>query len=132
MRAVSSSEDPNFGGAGACIDGNTEDVGNDGVCATLKQDAPWIAIDYGTDVLVEKVEIFNRINCCGNVTRHVYVIVSDELPTSATEKFTGGTQLGHFEGPAADGEIITISGKSNAFKICFKMVSQGNSPLADT
>ena len=37
------------------------------------------------------------------------VRISDELPSSASEMFTGGTTIGWFEGPATDGEHIVIT-----------------------
>ena len=99
-----------------CIDGITEglDAGLvDGVgqiCHTNGEPAPWIAIDYGTTVIVERVEIFNRRYCCGERTQNVDVRISDELPTSGGQMFSGGTLLGRFPGPATDGQEITISG----------------------
>ena len=66
--------------AAKCIDGNTRgvDVGvSDGeavdLCHTKREPTPWIAIDYGTRVTVKRVEIFNRIDCCGDRTRNVEV-----------------------------------------------------------
>ena len=107
----------NFGAA-KCIDGNTEgpDEGvSDGAsadfCHTEEEPTPWLAIDYGTTVTVQRVEIFNRRQCCGNRTRNVDVRISDELPTSGSQMFSGGTLLGSFAGPATDGQQITISGR---------------------
>ena len=100
-------------GAGNCIDGDTETVhpGVNAMCHTKRNEAtPWISIDYGTRVIVDRVEIFNRLDCCGNRTRNVDVRISDELPTSADQMFSGGTLLGHFAGPGTDGQHIIISG----------------------
>jgi len=103
-----------------CIDGV---IGNDSsICATNHEDAPWIAIDYGTSVTVQRVEIFNRgsdstgcvSNGCGERTRNVDVRISDELPTSASQMFSGGTLLGHFAGPGTDAQRIIISGQAMA------------------
>ena len=44
-----------------CIDGDTGGA----LCHTDNEATPWIAIDYGTRVMVERVEIFNRADCCG-------------------------------------------------------------------
>ena len=107
----------NFGAA-KCIDGNTEgpDQGlSDGAsadfCSTEDEPTPWLAIDYGTTVTVQRVEIFNRRQCCGFRTRNVDVRISDVLPTSGRQMFSGGTLLGRFVGPGSDGQHITISGK---------------------
>ena len=110
-------DDNNFGAA-KCIDGNTEgpdegllDGTSDDLCHTEEELTPWIAIDYGTTVIVERVEIFNRRYCCGERTQNVDVRISEELPTSGSQMFSGGPLLGSFAGPATDGQQITISGK---------------------
>ena len=101
--------------AAKCIDGDTE--GPDGghgtdMCHTNNERAPWIAVDYGKTVAVHRVEIFNRVACCGARTRNVDIRISDELPTSGSQMFSGGTLLGHFAGPASNGQHIIISGET--------------------
>ena len=100
-------------GAGNCIDGDTETVhpGKNAMCHTKKDLTPWISIDYGTRVIVERVEIFNRRDCCGDRTRNVDVRISDQLPTSGDQMFSGGSLLGHFAGPGTKGQHIIISGQ---------------------
>ena len=95
--------------ASNCIDGHTSS--GLPMCHTKKETAPWIAIDYGTSVTVQRVEIFNRVGCCGQRTRNVDVRISDELPTSGRQMFSGGSLLGHFSGPASNGQHIIISGQ---------------------
>ena len=100
--------------AGNCIDGFTAPVStlpHGGICHTLEEAAPWIAIDYGTRVIVERVEIFNRDNGSGARTQNVDIRISDELPTSGSEMFSGGNLFGHFAGPAFNGQHIIITGK---------------------
>ena len=87
-----------------CID----NTGN--ICHSDGEHSPWLAIDYGIPVIVKRVEIFNREDCCGDQTKNVEVRVSDELPTSASQMFSGGSLLGQFAGPATDGQHIIISG----------------------
>ena len=101
------------GPAGNCIDGETVSVATwpHGLCGTNREATPWIAIDYGTRVIVERVEIFNIVHCCGAWTRNVDVRISDVLPTSGNQMFSGGTLLGHFAGPGTDGQHIIISGQ---------------------
>jgi hypothetical protein len=101
--------------AGNCIDGDT---GGRRLChtndGTENDDAtPWIAIDYGTRVIVERVEIFNRL-IYGDRARNIDVRISDELPSSGSQMFSGGTLLGHFAGPATDGQHIIISGQETS------------------
>ena len=81
-----------------------------GLCHTNNDAKPWIAVDYGTRVIVERVELFNRADAVGSRTRNVDVRISDELPTSGDQMFSGGTLLGHFAGPGTDGQHIIISG----------------------
>merc|ERR1712203_586048 len=80
--------------ASKCIDGDTtgpdsgfDDRGDD-MCHTNEEPAPWIALDFGETVLVNRVEIFNRVACCGDRTENVDVHVADELPTSGSELFS--------------------------------------------
>ena len=99
-----------------CIDGDTDTLhglATNGICATNGGEAtPWISIDYGTRVIVERVEIFNRADGAAfERTRNVEVRISDELPTSADQMFSGGSLLGHFAGPGTDGQHIIISGQ---------------------
>ena len=99
-----------------CIDGGTggSDRGGDQVvdlCQTEEEEAPWIAVDYGRTVTVDRVEIFNRVACCGERTMNVDVRISDELPTSGSEMFSGGNLLGHFPGAASNGQHIIIRGE---------------------
>ena len=112
--------DANQFGAGNCIDGEIRDVdhGPDGIrsiCHTNDEATPWIAIDYGTLVIVQRVEIFNR-PVAGSRTRNVNVRISDELPTSGSQMFSGGTLLGHFAGPGTNGQHIIISGQTQTVK----------------
>ena len=96
-------------GAEKCIDGIISSVAHE-VCHTLGDPAPWLAIDYRISVTVQRVELFNRIGCCGNRTRNVDVRISDKLPASGSQLFSGGTLFGHFAGPGTDGQHIIISG----------------------
>ena len=82
------------------------------MCHSLvSQPCPWLAIDYNTRVTVQRVDIFNR-DTHGDRAKNVDVRVSDELPTSANEMFSGGSLLGFFAGPAADGQHIIMSGNN--------------------
>ena len=92
-----------------CIDGR-EAAGLG--CHSYGGTAPWLAIDYGTTVTVRWVEIFNRDDCgfCGERTKNVDVRVSDDLPTTDEQMFSGGALLGHFAGPGIAGQHINISG----------------------
>ena len=90
-----------------CIDGDMTNI-----CHSREpaERSPWLAIDYGTSVTVNRVEIFNR-NIYGNRLKNVDVRVSNELPTSADQMFSGGSLFGHLAGPATNGQHIIISGQ---------------------
>ena len=98
--------------ADRCIDGDTETDAYHGgnMCHTQDEPFPWLAIDYGTTVTVKRVEIYNRDDCCGDRTKNVDVRISNDLPTSASQMFSGASLLGHFAGPGADGQHIIVSG----------------------
>ena len=98
--------------ADRCIDGDTETAANHGnMCHTEDEGLPWLAIDFGTTVTVKRVEIFNRDDCCGDRTKNVDVRVANELPTSSSQMFSRGSLLGHFAGPATNGQHIIVSGQ---------------------
>ena len=88
----------NFG-ADKCIDGITDgpDSGNPGddLCHTSYppppeylgsgiwiHNYPWLAIDFGVEVFVKKVVLFNRRECCYNRTRNISIGISNCLPDS--------------------------------------------------
>merc|ERR1711973_144609 len=100
--------------ASKCIDGDIEghSLVDRNMCHTQNEPSPWLAIDYGKLVRVHRVEIFNREACCGDRTKNVDVRISRELPTSANEMFSGGSLLGHFAGPATNGQRINITGQA--------------------
>ena len=119
MTAIQSStkyNDANKYGAANCIDGYSDsDNGPDGkkaIChtATWAEAAPWIAVDYNASVTVRRVEIFNR-GSYGWQTRNVDIRISDELPTSSSQMFSGGILFGHFAGPGTNEQHIIISGQ---------------------
>ena len=103
--------------ASMCIDG-IDNGFNDGIsgdmnlCHSLAEIAPWLALDFGSPVTVGKVVLVNRINCCGERLRNAEVRVSDELPLSGTEMFTGGELLGSFAGPGQAGEVVELVSSS--------------------
>ena len=98
--------------ASKCIDGDEISVTHGtSLCHSSAASAPWLAVDYVASVSIRWVEIFNRRDCCGDRTKNVNVRVSDELPTTDKQMFSGGALLGHFAGPGTDGQHIVISGR---------------------
>ena len=94
----------------ASVDGTGNGIRS--MCHTDGEATPWIALDFGGSVTIQGVEIFNR-PFYGSRTRNVVVRISDELPTSGSQMFSGGSLLGHFAGPATDGQHIVISGEKH-------------------
>ena len=94
-------------GSFKCIDGVTT---NDELCHTNAELAPWLALDFGEEsqVSVEKTVLLNRKDKSWDRTRNVEVWLADEIPITATEKFSEGHLLGTFEGPATSGQEIEI------------------------
>ena len=92
-----------------CIDG---DKTGDEVChSNCQENAPWLALEFveGT-VEVTRVDIYNRIYSSGERTRNVEVRLTNDLPTSGDQMYTGGELLGTFAGPGGNGEIIKVEG----------------------
>ena len=112
--SMSSKYDGQIYGPAKCIDGDTKKpsllYSGGNMCHTRGEPSPWLAIDYGVTVTVSRVEIFNREDCCGATTRKVDVRVSNELPTTSSAMFSGGSLLGHFAGPGRNGEHIIVTG----------------------
>ena len=109
-RAILSSTFSSEFEADKCIDGDTTS-GYYSMCHSEDEPVPWLAIDYGTTVTVQRVEIFNRQDCCGSRTRNVDVRISEStIPHTALWFFTGGSLFGQFRGPATDGQQITMKG----------------------
>ena len=96
--------------ADKCIDGD-EAVS---FCITLKETAPWLALEYGGDVQVRSVVLINRNSSSAVAarTKNMQVRVSSSPPVSGSEMFTGGQLLGTFEGPGTEGQRIEVTGGS--------------------
>ena len=94
--------------ANMCIDGS-EDVG---FCRTDSETAPWLALDFGSEVQVSSVVLINGNNSVASAARtnNANIRVSSTLPVSGSEMFTGGQLLGTFEGPGTPGQRIEVTG----------------------
>merc|ERR1712037_540331 len=118
-----------------CIDGITNDgdwgggPGNDGMCHTMRDLFPWIALDFGSLVMVKRVEIVNR-SVLGARTRNIHILVGDQLPASGGEMFTEGALLGQFDGPGTNGQTISITGDEMlAGRYVIVQMDNGEDPL---
>ena len=123
MSSTASGEFP----AERCIDGREGGSRSGSMCHTGGEKAPWLALDFGAQVLVERIVINNRDDCCGDRLRNVEVRVADQLPDSGQEMFKGGRPLATFKGPAKNREVVSLT--SNAeFGGRFLIVQINNSP----
>ena len=64
-----------------CADSNPWTFG-----LVAKAPFPWLAIYLGSKARVDRVEIWNRRNCCGDRLRNFEVRVTDSLPSSGILK----------------------------------------------
>ena len=94
--------------ANKCIDGATEGLQH--LCNSKKESHPWLALDYGklANVSVGKVVLFNRKDGSWARTKNVQIRLSNELPSTKKQMFSGGEPLGTFKGPATRGEQVEI------------------------
>ena len=81
------------------------------MCHSKHVPAPWLALDFGKEarVSVEKVVLINRRdNPWWKRTKNIEIRLSDGLPSSEKEMFSGGEALGTFKGPATRGQKVQI------------------------
>ena len=81
------------------------------MCHSKKESAPWLALDFGKEarVSVEKVVLINRREgSWWKRTRNIQIRLSNGLPASGKEMFSGGEALGTFKGPATPGQKVEI------------------------
>ena len=76
--AVSQQHSNNYP-AHQCVDSNPSTY-----CIVGKAPFPWLAIYLGSKARVDRVEIWNRRDCCGHRLRNFEVRVTDSLPSSGT------------------------------------------------
>ena len=93
-----------------CIDGGVS--GRLSMCHTESEKAPWLALDFGAQVAVEKVVLNNRNKGFPERLRNAEVRVADQLLDSGQQMFTGGQLLGTFAGPGKTGEVVTLTSSS--------------------
>ena len=108
---LSSTLSPSYG-ASNCIDGMFQvKPGRTPMCFSEKESAPWLAFDFGKEarVSVEKVVLINRREgSWWKRTRNIQIRLSNGLPASGKEMFSGGEALGTFKGPATPWQIVEI------------------------
>ena len=101
--------------ASKCIDGMLQvKPDRTSLCFSKKESAPWLALDFGKEarVSVEKVVLIVRRDepwlSPWARTKNVQIRLSNGLPTSGKQMFSGGEALGTFKGPATRGQKVEI------------------------
>ena len=78
------------------------------MCHTNAEKAPWLALDFGARVTVEKVVIHNRHDGSWTRLKNAEIRVADQLPPlSGQQMFSSGQLLGTFTGPGKKGEVVS-------------------------
>ena len=118
--------------AAKCIDGNrTADPSqhDPSMChSDCNTNTPWLALEFSGPVSVSRVDIYNRVDNSITAARlkNVEVRLTEELPTSDDQMYTGGELLGTFKGPGTlEQKVIKVDG--NAPKIGRYVLIQMNS-----
>ena len=88
------------------MDGEHE--GDDSICQTEKELAPWIAFDFGKEVDVGSIVIFSRRDERAEKVMNLDVRMTVDLPENGDGKFTGGKSLGSFSGTLEQCQRILI------------------------
>ena len=92
--------------AARCIDGGLR--GTSSLCHTQEEKAPWLALDFGTQVEVERVVLHNR-ESNGERLSNAEIRVADQLPLSGQMMFSGGQLFDTFKGPGKSGQVVTLT-----------------------
>ena len=93
-----------------CIDGVL--TGTASLCHTGFDGAPWLALDFGAEIIVDRVVLHNRDDSNGNRLSNAEVRVANQSPESSQQMFSGGQLLDTFKGPGEDGEVVTLTSSS--------------------
>ena len=86
-----------------CMDG--EHFGDDSICQTEKELAPWIAFHLEEEMEVGSVVIFSGDT---REALNLDVRMTSDLPGEGENKFSGGTSLGYFNGTTGECQRIVI------------------------
>ena len=86
------------------LDGNTATVS-----ISEEEDAPWIAMEYPDRTEVGKVELVADNEHAVELKNCEVRLLDNIVGVLGSAMYTGGTLLGSWEGPASNGETITIN-----------------------
>ena len=97
-------------------------------CTNPHENAPWLALKFPEPVKVARVDIYNRGDAnYGSRLKNVEVRLTDELPTSGDQMYTGGQLLGTFDGPGTNGQIVKVEGTARTGRyVLIQMNNRGS------
>ncbi len=77
LSKVATQSTTDVGTASRAVDGNSDgNYANGSVTATTSSTQPWWQVDMGANYAIDKIEVFNRTDCCGTRLRGYYILVS--------------------------------------------------------
>src|SRR5262249_51077673 len=91
-KAATQSSDPGWGGpASKAVDGNTDGVWADGSVTHTNFDAQaWWQVDLGSTHAVQRVDVWNRTDCCGARLSNFNVLLLDSTQTVVASAYIAG------------------------------------------
>src|SRR5262245_27680330 len=91
-KTATQSSDPGWGGpASKAVDGNTDGVWADGsVTHTGFDTQAWWQVDLGSAQAVQRVDVWNRTDCCGTRLSNFTVLLLDSTQTVVTSTSVAG------------------------------------------
>ena len=127
MPPVASTLSSQFGNYGPqlCTDSNPSTI-----CCTQNDLAPWIALEFATQVMVTKVQLLNR-NVAGDRLENVEVRLTNSVPGSGATMFTGGELLGTFAGPGTNAQVVDVEGQATGKFVLVQMDNHNYLNLAE-
>jgi hypothetical protein len=81
-------------------------IGSD-ICATKAEVAPWLALDFGYPVEVTRVVVHTGPD--DSQMKNLVVRLTDTLPSTSDNPYTGGTLLGGLPGPFKNSLTLVVT-----------------------
>ena len=114
-------------------------------CVVSEASFPWLALYLGSKARVDRVEIWNRKNCCGHRLRNLEVRVTDSLPSSGIlclilplmtfsgeERFQEGTLVGTYDDISKNGELISMEASEVSAEGRYVVLQKDNDGLSES
>ena len=99
----------------------------------------WIAMEFDGIFDFSRVEIFNRLGCCGDRMENLRITAADTLPANSSSFMGGGNLFASFTGPGTTGQSYIFTGSAKGSVLVCQMETNGNAinlaeikPLTDS